>query len=483
MLKQIILILVGFVFLFSYKSAFSAPNINEFMYDLDGADIDWVEIYNEGDAIDLTTLKLTINSGSNHGIVHYSGNQTLNSGDFGVIVATSQIGAFTSKWGTGGNIFTSSFSLPNTEATIEINNGDKNSPISSISYESGDGGAGDGKSIQLISGSWIASSPTIGQANQAGGSSDDDEEENDTNDGEGTTTQSSSGGSKTTNTTKKVSKTLKTKAEILVPAVAYVGIHTPFQGKVIGVDGQPIMRGKYFWNFGDGDSREVKTIGTDKFDHTYFYPGDYIVTLEYFSNSFTDEPEATEEIKIKVVEAGVSISKVGDEKDFFVELTNDSAHDIDISKWKLVSEFKVFNFPRNTNLGSKKKMIVSSKLTNFSVADKNTLKLFDSEGEIVFDYPLSLTTQKTSKTTSAKSINYFSKSKNDFENFDEETTKDEDMGELSANSFMSGVFSEGGYLPIIASIIFIGTSASAVYIIRKRKSDSSNGDDFEILKD
>ena len=39
------------------------------------------------------------------------------------------------------------------------------------------------------------------------------------------------------------------------------------------------------------------------------------------------------------------------------------------------------------------------------------------------------------------------------------------------------------YLPMLASIIFIGISAGAVYFIRQRKVIAKTGDDFEILDD
>lgn len=480
MFKKTIFTLIVSVFSLSCQFAFASTSINEFMYDLDGGDIDWVEIYNDGDDIDLTSLKLLIsNSSSNHSIVKYSGDEILKNGDFGVIVPTSQIDAFISKWGSGGNIFTSSFSLPNTSGIIEINNGDKASPISSASYESGDGGAGDGKSLQLISGSWVASSPTVGEENQASASDDDEDSTDDTEEDNSSSSSSSTSDGGGSTLAKKAPKTSKVKLEIIASKVANVGIPTLFQGKAIGTDGQLLMKGRYFWNFGDGDYREVRAIGIDKFNHTYFYPGDYTIALEYYPNSFAESPEVIEQISIKVVEAGVSISKVGDVKDFFVELTNDSTYEIDISKWKLMSDFKVFIFPKNTKLGSKKKMIISSKLTNFSIQDKNTLKLVDSEGELAYDYMLSLASVQKSMAKSAVYKNSIS----NFKNSDEESIILEDGDAISARTMASGVFGDEPYLPIIGSVIFIGGGAGAVYIIRKRKSYSSNGDDFEILKD
>ncbi len=344
----------------------------------------------------------------------------------------------------------------------------------------------EGQSIQrAIGGSWVMSTQTFGEENKTSSSpAPDNTEEEKIEDEAVENISTSSSSSKTSTAIKKVVKTSKMKAEIQVAGLAYVGIPASFQGKVIDVYGQPVMRGRYFWNFGDGDSREVKTIGTDKFNHTYFYPGDYTVKLEYFPNAFAEIPEVVEEVIIKVVKAGVSISRVGDEKDFFIEISNDTNFEIDISKWKLVSEFKVFNFPRNTNLASKKKMIISSRLTNFSVLDKNTLKLFDSQGELVFDYMmLSSIAPKVSKSTFQTSQNPVSKFVDSYQNFNEENGKEDEVEDLSASVFASGALDGKSYLPILVFAIFIASSAGVVYLIRKRKSDSSNGDDFEILKD
>jgi hypothetical protein len=86
------------------------------------------------------------------------------------------------------------------------------------------------------------------------------------------------------------------------------------------------------------------------------------------------------------VPAQVVISRVGDEKDFFIELTNNTSYDTDVSGWILVSNTKSFTLPKNTMIGSKNKIIISAKITNFSIADGTTLKLLTPKREVSFDY-------------------------------------------------------------------------------------------------
>ena len=59
--------------------------------------------------------------------------------------------------------------------------------------------------------------------------------------------------------------------------------------------------------------------------------------------------------------------------------------------------------------------------------------------------------------------------------------------DISAVAFSSEIIEEenknsgSGYVPMIASLVFIGTSAGAVYFIRQRKISPGLGSDFNIL--
>ena len=380
-MKKLILILSIIVFFFGFKFVNAEVIINEIMYDLDGADIDWVEIYNPDSIdVDLTSLKLLIsNSDSNHGINKYSGSQVLHQDEYGVIVVTSQISSFVSKWGDSGNLFTSSFSLPNTSGKIEINNGDKLSPMSSVTYNSSQGATGDGNSLQLISGGWKSALPTPGLENET--SSEDDEE--DTEEDDSSDADEDSSESETATETKATATpTLKTK--ILAKTLAFAGQPAEFSLDV-KYGSFTYTTGKYFWNFGDGDSREVINQPGRIF-HTYFYPGEYAVSSEYYKSYLSQVPDVVSKITIKVVPLTVSISKVGDAKDFFIELTNNSSYEIDISRWAINANGKVFVFPKNTAILSKKQTTVSGRITGFVSGDERNLKLISSAGDVVFDY-------------------------------------------------------------------------------------------------
>ena len=111
--------------------------------------------------------------------------------------------------------------------------------------------------------------------------------------------------------------------------------------------------------------------------------------MEYYTNNYSQAPEIVNKIIVKVVTTTVVISKVGDEKDFFVELTNNANSDIDISNWFLKSNGKTFVLPKNSIILSKKQMTISGKITNFNLNDKYGLKLFSGSNELIYDYNFS----------------------------------------------------------------------------------------------
>jgi len=183
---------------------------------------------------------------------------------------------------------------------------------------------------------------------------------------------------------------------------------------------------------------------------------------------------------------------VGDEKDFFIELSNNTNYDADISKWILSSDKKSFVLPKNTIIGSKKKIIISPKITNFSILDKETLKLMNSQGNKIFDYQSPIAPVVTIlPTKTADEIIVQPKI-----SASENSKVVEPLGiapapadqipveNLPALAIQSDIVKNEWNATIIVyfvSIIFIGASASAVYFLRRKKVVSNAGDDFNIL--
>ncbi|MFA5751072.1 MAG: hypothetical protein WCX79_02695 [Candidatus Paceibacterota bacterium] len=382
---KFVLCLVFGVLFFIPFSVKAGLTINEIMYDLDDADIDWIEIYNSGnEESDISLLKLLIsNSTANHSIKAYSGKPILNTGEYGVIVVNSQVSSYIEKWGSEGNLFTASFSLPNVSeeetATIQINQGDKISPIDSVTYEALFGASGDGNSLQIIDGSLKSSTPTpnkenVFDPNSVVGEDDNEEEDNDDDDDE----------DEEEDDEKTISKP-KIKAKIFVKNTVYSEEPIELEGVILENGKKSKYRGRYYWNFGDGSFKEEFGY-SKKFRHIFYYPGEYVVSMEYYPDAFSIEPDYIERIVINVIPVNISITKVGGEKDFGIEITNSSQGEIDVSEWYLIGDRKVFFFPKKTIVLPQKSLTVSSRLTGFSSSGKESIKMYSSRGELISQY-------------------------------------------------------------------------------------------------
>jgi hypothetical protein len=263
----------------------------------------------------------------------------------------------------------------------------------------------------------------------------------------------------------------KIKTQIIAKNIAFVGIPLEFQANTTGYYGELMSYGKYFWNFGDGDSKETK-INEGKFFHTYFYPGDYDVNLEYYLAYNSGNPDAIDKRVIKIIVPDIVISKVGEAGDFFIELTNNTNYEANLSSWRLTSDRMNFSLPQNTILGSKKKIILSPHITGFSIEDKSSLKLMTPQGEVVYSYltpiiPVPILPKTTSPAV--KPLEVLEENKID-EVFEED---------LSASVVNSE--SNNNYLPMFVFVLFLGTTSSAVYFIRSKKKPILSGDDFELI--
>src|SRR3989344_2225625 len=312
-----------------------------------------------------------------------------------------------------------------------------------------------GKSGALISGTWKTNQePTKGQKNPSSSSSNEEEisDSSDDEDEEDSAT--------TSETTPKLQKP---KVQIVSPKIVHIGVPFTIEGKGTGTLGEKLTRGRYYWNFDDGDFREVKATITEKFTHTYFYPGDYTITLLYYPDVFTDVPDATAELTIKALEPKILISRVGEVGDFFIELTNSTGHNANISDWILISDHRVFTFPKNTTLSSNKKMTISPKVSGFSIEDKSSLKLMTPEREVVFEYmsssvPQTKVTVKKSSSVAKTEEKPFVTAKN--------LTATTILGQNKKTSDSSS-----SIVPIVF-LLFIGASAGGGYFLRRRRNIS-----------
>lgn len=288
----------------------------------------------------------------------------------------------------------------------------------------------------------------------------------------------------------------KIKTKISTENVAFIEMPVDFIMNTTGYTNEPTNHGKYFLNFGDGTSEEIKIKNiVEKIQHIFFYEGEYVVSLEYYQNYFEEIPSATDRIIVKVIPVSVAISRVGDEGDFFIEVTNNTDFDVDISRWIISSDTKSFIFPKNTILDFKKKIILSPKITGFSILDKESLKLRNSQWETIFDYsdilkPVSVSTKNIISKISKSNFNENSQNISPTIGLSSDSIniKSENMNfpplNLEAEAIKGGLNTKDNFIYEIGLLFFLVFSAGGAYFIRisnRKKVIQKMGEDFEII--
>lgn len=469
--KKIFLFLFLGLFLCFSHIAYASVKINEFVSHPISGEKEWVEILNtEGEKLD--GWKLTEFSSPN---TEPKENILIDLSTFSGNIIFIEVG--TSKLNDSGD----SIGLYNNNILIDrVTYGKVNGYSANLSEPS------QGKSGAIISGQWKTNqNPTKGENN----SNDNSIIEENNNIIEDDSSDSDSSSSDSSNKTTIIPVL---KLNILAPSLAFSGQPIVLNSEVKYGE-LTYMTGKYFWNFGDGTSFE-NISGFQKFTHIYYYPGEYVVSLDYSKNKNSIEPDVRDEMIVKVIPLTISISKVGDEKDFFIELTNNADSKIDISKWYLASNNKYFSFPKNTIILPKKSMVLSPKITNFTKIDEGNLKLYSSINELVFDYnPIIkksiINTKKVSKNNYVPANNISLLSSSILEqNSDADfiLTPDLSINEVnkasSIDSFNSLKNNNGNSLYFWIFVFLIIISIFMVLFLRKnREEEKIIGDDFEIL--
>ena len=511
---KILFILVFSFLFFGFEIVHADILINEVQINPSGAS--FVEIYNSGDTSqDLTgwSIKRKTASGTEYPFVSVSRlkDKIISANSYFLLAnENSYTGSIVpdATWATSYNLASNN--------SISLYDNTNVNPISKVGWGSTNDcdiacplNPADGQSIQRSSNGWIIATPTPKAQNASSLNSGDLGNSNSTNIN---TNNGGSGGSVIVSVPAdvkpKVVEIPKIKTKITANVLAYVGIPFDLQASTIGFSNEIRNYGKYFWNFGDGDSKEINVSQNQKFSHTYYYEGDYDIRLEYYSNLYQDTPDTVNTFEVKVIPATVIISKVGDAKDFFIELSNDSLYDIDISNWKITSFTKNFVLPKNTTIGTKSKITLSPKITNFAIFDKDSLKLLKSTSEVAYEYnstPINVNNIVPSKETVAKNIS---------------TTNDITQSTSPGGNDISKEI-KGGSTPIISSydsnlpnnteikgtsfgatpvlsdeknnnenksyfffwgfVVLLLVSCGAVYYIRGRKNVQEVGGDFKII--
>lgn len=346
------------IFLIPFPAA-AAVQVTEIMYDLPGSDSgrEWVEVQNAGSSsVDLATYKFFNKDGGHLLKVYGSGTTVVPVNGIAVIADKPDLFLVDNPSYTG-ILIDSSFSLV-TADTVGIKDAD-NTIIDSIAYASSMGANGDGNTLQRSGSSLIAAAPTPGSVVSSGsassGSSSSTSSDTSSSSSGSTAATSSSDTSSSSNTV----PLLHTK-QISVDGggdrTVIAGADALFSAKAYGTAGEPLTNAAITWNFGNGESREGRTVS-----FAYPYPGKYVLSVMAVSGEYAAE----DRVLIEVVPAEVALTL---ETDGSISVLNKSKRDLDISLWRLTRGSQTFYIPKNTVVLANEHVRFATSTTKFTDA-------------------------------------------------------------------------------------------------------------------
>lgn len=470
--KKLFLIFAFVFFLNFPQSLFASVVINEIMYNSPTGYTDWIELFNNGEDItlktssDLSPWKISTTDNDNPAKFNFNGSNYLFKTNTYIIIACDKekfLSFYKSEnqkdfMGTVIDITASGFNNENGYIRIW----DQDEIIASLQYNS-----------NYNNSSYIFTPGTVNN-NDTNENTDNNTKEEIQN-----TTTATSGGSSLSSSSQTVIKK-NPELKILAKNFGFVGMPIDFESIILNEEYRNIY-GKYFWNFGDGETKELTSLENIPFTHTYLYAGEYNVYLEYYRTNYELKPYLTSQISLNIVEPTLVISRTGEEGDFFIELHNKSNMNLDLTNFTLKGLNKTFIFPRNTLLNKEKKIVLSPKVTNFNFGDKNFLEILDPSGKVIYSQKVIGEVKGIStKKISSSNKNFIPASnENTSQDFDEnldiaseENTKDLVPYKEEDENNWNIIF--------IFVLVILGTVA-LVYFVRKSSIKKGDEEEFEIL--
>ena len=106
--------------------------------------------------------------------------------------------------------------------------------------------------------------------------------------------------------------------------IVLAGVEEDFVGEAIGLIREPIVGARFWWNFGDGETAEGKSVG-----HSYRAPGIYTVALAVSSGEYA----ASDYVVVRVIPNKITIAEVTAGEGGSVRIANPSGAGADIGGW------------------------------------------------------------------------------------------------------------------------------------------------------
>jgi Lamin Tail Domain/PKD domain len=163
---------------------------------------------------------------------------------------------------------------------------------------------------------------------------------------------------------------------IVHDATVVVGTKVVFEAVGFTENGRQIQVADVVWSFGDGSKGTGRKVS-----HTFMYEGEYVVTAHATRGGFLREITTTERSVVRVVTSPLSITHVDSA---CIEIKNADSEQINISGFVLVSGQGHFTIPEHTYILPGTSVRFSKKITGMS--DITLVGLYYPDGTLVHEY-------------------------------------------------------------------------------------------------
>lgn len=167
-----------------------------------------------------------------------------------------------------------------------------------------------------------------------------------------------------------------------------VGSNVEFLGSALGFKNEPLENARFWWNFGDGESAESRSVS-----HIFQATGRYTIGLHISSGGYT----ASDYMISEIVPNQVEIASVLEGESGFIRFFNPSPNTIDIGSWSIEnSSGKKFIILPKTKIAAKSEIALNHSVTG--------LWQKDNFYPLIVRYPNAVVASKFSSPASNKNV-------------------------------------------------------------------------------
>jgi hypothetical protein len=180
------------------------------------------------------------------------------------------------------------------------------------------------------------------------------------------------------------------KAHMILPDFGTAGVAIPMKATVIANEKTTSLHGRFEWSMGDGGS--YKFIKNTPLEHTFYYPGTYTITMQYYSDRFRTEPDTIHRKTLTIVPDDIEI--LGYSTTDGLQLQNNSSKEIALDHWIIQSNNQEFIFPKFTIITKGQTLSLSPKTLGITPSRDSILLLNPNRG-VVAGYSYKYTQPET----------------------------------------------------------------------------------------